>query len=68
MPWGIRCFFLDRNMNVHFDYTNWHDSDFDPTDRIKYYEHKYVNKNKEQQDLKLINKMTEFEEKSSKLS
>ena len=42
---------------------NWYDSKFGPTDRIKYFEYKYVDKNKEQQDIDLIEKMKRFEEK-----
>lgn len=43
-------------LNVHFDYTDWHESEFGPTARIKYLEYKFITKNKEQQDLDLINK------------
>lgn len=48
-------------LSVYFDYTNWYESDFGPTDRIKYFEYKYINQNKEQLDL--IERMKEFEEK-----
>ncbi|MGG3574198.1 immunity protein YezG family protein [Bacillus gobiensis] len=50
-------------LNVHFDYTNWHDSEFGPTARIEYFEYKYLSKNKEQLDLDLIESMKKFEEK-----
>ncbi|WP_186580509.1 immunity protein YezG family protein [Aquibacillus kalidii] len=50
-------------LNVHFDYNNWHDSDFGPTARIQYFEYKYLNKNKEQIELDLIERMKNFEEK-----
>ncbi|AMQ05251.1 MULTISPECIES: immunity protein YezG family protein [Sporosarcina] len=50
-------------LNVHFDYTNWHESEFGPTARIKYFEYKYVSQNKEQPDLDLIERMKEFEKK-----
>ncbi|SES45091.1 Protein of unknown function, DUF600 [Psychrobacillus sp. OK032] len=49
--------------NVHFDYTNWHESEFGPAARIKYFEYKYINQNNETLDLDLIEKMKEFEEK-----
>jgi hypothetical protein len=48
---------------VHFDYTNWHNSEFGPTDRIEYFEYKYVNQNKEQFDTDLMKRMAAFEEK-----
>ena len=50
-------------LNVHFDYTNWHDSEFGPTARIEYFEYKYLNKNRELVDLDLIERMKKFEEK-----
>ncbi|MFP9131361.1 immunity protein YezG family protein [Niallia sp. BSM11] len=50
-------------LNVHFDYTNWHESEFGPTDRIKYFEYKYISQNKEQLDFDLLERMKEFEEK-----
>ena len=64
-PWfSVSLIVKDASkLNVHFDYTNWHDSKFGPTDRIKYFEYKYVDKNKEQQDIDLIEKMKKFEEK-----
>ncbi|MBM7620083.1 uncharacterized protein (TIGR01741 family) [Bacillus tianshenii] len=49
-------------LNVHFDYTDWHESEFGPTARIKYFEYKFITKNKQQQDLDLINRMKQFEE------
>ncbi|MED4039091.1 immunity protein YezG family protein [Niallia taxi] len=61
-PWFSITLVLTETgkLNVHFDYTNWHISEFGPTDRIKYYEHKYIRSNKEQQDLDLIMKMGKF--------
>ncbi|MBH0156677.1 DUF600 family protein [Fictibacillus sp. 5RED26] len=50
-------------LNVHFDYTKWHESKFGPTARIKYFEYKYANYNKEKLDLILIEEMRDFEEK-----
>ena len=48
-------------LNVHFDYTNWHVSEFGPTNRIRYFEYKYIKNN--QIDLDLLERMKEFEEK-----
>lgn len=64
-PWfSVTLIVKDESkLNVYFDYTNWLDSEFGPTDRIRYFEHKHVNKNKEQQESQLIDKMKEFEEK-----
>lgn len=50
-------------LNVRFDYTNWHESEFGPTARIKYFEYKYLSSNNEQLDLDLIERMKEFENK-----
>ena len=59
----LRTFILNDTgkLTVHFDYTNWHESEFGPTDRIKYFEYKYISQNKEQLDL--IERMRGFEEK-----
>ncbi|QHA91161.1 immunity protein YezG family protein [Bacillus sp. N1-1] len=64
-PWFSVTLLLNDTgkLKVHFDYTNWHESEFGPTDRIKYFEYKYVNQNKEKIDLGLIGRMKEFEEK-----
>ncbi|MEW4284573.1 immunity protein YezG family protein [Priestia koreensis] len=63
-PWFSVTFILNDTgkLNVHFDYTNWHDSESGPTDRIKYFEYKYISQNKEQLDL--MERMKKFEEKS----
>lgn len=64
-PWFSVTLLLNDTgkLNVHFDYTNWHESEFGPTARIKYFEYKYVSQNKEQPDLDLIERMKEFEKK-----
>ncbi|ASN04218.1 immunity protein YezG family protein [Virgibacillus necropolis] len=49
-------------LNVHFDYTNWHESEFSPAARIEYFMYKYGSNNKEKLDLGLIERMKEFEE------
>ncbi|MEI2664046.1 immunity protein YezG family protein [Rossellomorea sp. LJF3] len=48
-------------LNVHFDYTNWHESEFGPTARIEYFEYKYLNN--EEVDLDLVERMQKFEGK-----
>ena len=64
-PWSSVAFILNASgkLNVHFDYTNWHNSEFGPTDRIEYFEYKYVNQNKEQFDTDLMKRMAAFEKK-----
>ena len=64
-PWFAVTLILNSSgkLNIHFDYTNWHDSDFGPADRIEYFEYKYISHNKEQFDLELIERMKNFEEK-----
>lgn len=51
-------------LNVHFDYTNWHESEYGPSARIEYFEYKFVSKNKKELDLDLIKRMKEFEKNS----
>lgn len=65
-PWFSVTLLLQSsgNLHIHFDYTNWHDSEFGPTDRIDYFEYKYINQNNEHFDLDLIEKMKKFEETS----
>lgn len=63
-PWfSVTLLLSDKGkLNVHFDYTNWHKSEFGPTARIKYFEYKYVSYNKEELDVDLIERMKKFEE------
>lgn len=49
-------------LNVHLDYTNWHKSEFGPTDRIEYFEYKYL-KN-EEVDLDKVERMQKYERES----
>ncbi|MGM9928558.1 MAG: immunity protein YezG family protein [Bacillus sp. (in: firmicutes)] len=62
-PWFSVTLLLNDagKLNIHFDYKNWQESEFGPADRIKYFEYKYISQNKEQLDL--IERMKEFEEK-----
>ncbi|KMK95088.1 immunity protein YezG family protein [Rossellomorea marisflavi] len=64
-PWFSVTLLLNDTgkLNIHFDYTNWHDSEFGPAARIEYFEYKYVSQKKEQLDLDLIARMKKFEEK-----
>ncbi|MCE4049577.1 MULTISPECIES: immunity protein YezG family protein [Bacillaceae] len=64
-PWFSVTIILNDTgkLKVHFDYTNWHESEFGPTGRIKYFEYKYISQNKEHLDLDIIERMKEFEEK-----
>lgn len=64
-PWFSVTFLVSDTgkLSVNFDYTNWHNSDYGRTDRIDYFEYKYVGKNIEQFDLNLMKKMKEFEER-----
>ena len=48
-------------LNVRFDYTNWHESEFGPTARIKYFEYKYLSNGNGQ--LEIIERMKDFEKK-----
>lgn len=62
-PWfSVTLLVNDKGkLNVHFDYTNWHESEFGPTERIKYFEYKYLNMSRKQVDINLIDKMKNFE-------
>jgi uncharacterized protein (TIGR01741 family) len=64
-PWfSVTILLSDTGkLNVHFDYTKWHESKFGATARIKYFEYKHANYNIEELDLNLIEEMREFEEK-----
>lgn len=61
-PWFSVTLLLNSvgKLTIHFDYTNWYESEFGPTDRIDYFEYKYISKNKEQLDL--MERMKKFKE------
>ncbi|WP_113928090.1 immunity protein YezG family protein [Bacillus sp. P14.5] len=63
-PWFLVTLLLNESgtLNLHFDYTNWHDSEFGPAARIDYFEYKYISQNKEQFDLALIERMKKYED------
>ncbi|KAA8756965.1 immunity protein YezG family protein [Paenibacillus sp. UASWS1643] len=51
------------NLNIEYDYTNWGESNFGPSDRLEYWESKYLNHiPQEENDRVKIEKMKEFEE------
>ncbi|UTE73385.1 antitoxin YezG family protein [Rossellomorea marisflavi] len=62
-PWFSVTLILERTgkLNVKFDYTDWHSSEFGPSDRIMYFEYKYVRQSDEPIDMRLIEKMKVFE-------
>ena len=62
-PWFSVTFLVNSSgkLYVYFDYTDWHDSEFGPSARIKYFEYKYLNKNKEEIDMQLIEKMEKYQ-------
>ncbi|MEK4171435.1 immunity protein YezG family protein [Lysinibacillus sp. FSL L8-0312] len=66
-PWfSVTLLLNDKGkLKVHFDYTNWHKSEFGPAARIKYFEYKYVSNNNEELDIDLIEKMKKFEDEVS---
>jgi len=64
-PWfSVTLLLTDSGkLNVHFDYTDWQESEFGPADRINYFEYKYMGQSNEQLDLVLIERMKKFEDK-----
>ncbi|MDG5471608.1 DUF600 family protein [Jeotgalibacillus sp. ET6] len=64
-PWFSVTLLLNSSgkLNINFDYTDWHNSEFGPSNRIKYFQYKYVSRNKEQFDIELIERMKKFEDK-----
>ncbi|MHC8523512.1 immunity protein YezG family protein [Rossellomorea sp. H39__3] len=62
-PWFSVTLILERTgkLNVKFDYTDWHSSEFGPSDRIMYFEYKYVRQSDEPLDMRLIENMKAFE-------
>ncbi|WP_145409968.1 immunity protein YezG family protein [Paenibacillus xylanexedens] len=51
-------------LNIEYDYTRWGDSSFGPSDRLEYWEYKYLNHiPNDKNDRIKIEKMKKFEEK-----
>lgn len=52
----------DRKLEIHFNYTNWNESEFGPSKRISFFEYKYLNrkpKNEKEEDI--FSRMEKFE-------
>ncbi|WP_160724831.1 immunity protein YezG family protein [Bacillus sp. USDA818B3_A] len=62
-PWFSVTMIVNESgkLSVMFDYTNWTNSDFGPSARIKYFEYKYISQDKNGHDLELIERMKEYE-------
>ena len=45
-PWYSFDMILQSNgkLNIHYGYTQWNKSDYGPTDRINYFQYKYLNR------------------------
>ncbi|WP_080873403.1 immunity protein YezG family protein [Oceanobacillus timonensis] len=67
VPWFSVTILLsaEGKLKVHYDYADWHKSEFGPAARTKYFEYKYISKDKEHFDLDLMEKMSKFEEKNN---
>ncbi|MDZ4485314.1 DUF600 family protein [Bacillus cereus] len=51
---------------VRFSYVNWNDSEFGPSDRIEYFEYKYLNRElTDEIDKELMARMKKYEEERS---
>lgn len=52
----------DGKMDAYFDYVNWNDTEYGPTDRKKYFQHKYMGVNFEDEDSQLLmNNMEKYD-------
>lgn len=55
----------EGKLNIEYDYTKWGESKFGPSDRLEYWESKYLNHiPQDENDRIKIEKMKEFEEKN----
>ncbi|MFF2342695.1 immunity protein YezG family protein [Bacillus mycoides] len=56
----------EGKLKVRFSYVNWNDSEFGPSDRIEYFEYKYLNRElTDEIDKELMARMEKFEEERS---
>ena len=56
----------EGKLTVRFSYVNWNDSEFGPSDRIEYFEYKYLNRElTDEIDKELMTRMEKYEEKRS---
>nr|WP_050803033.1 immunity protein YezG family protein [Paenibacillus sp. HGF7] len=52
----------EGKLNIEYDYTKWGESDFGPSDRLEYWESKYLNTvPQDETDRIKMDKMREFE-------
>ncbi|HDR4907071.1 TPA: DUF600 family protein [Bacillus cereus] len=56
----------EGKLTVRFSYVNWNDSEFGPSDRIEYFESKYLNRElTDEIDKELMARMKKYEEERS---
>ncbi|CAI8706546.1 MULTISPECIES: immunity protein YezG family protein [Bacillus] len=56
----------EGKLKVRFSYVNWNDSEFGPSDRIEYFEYKYLNRElTDEIDKELMARMEKYEEERS---
>lgn len=56
----------EGKLTVRFSYVNWNDSEFGPSDRIEYFEYKYLNRElTDEIDKELMARMKKYEEERS---
>lgn len=56
----------EGKLTVRFSYVNWNDSEFGPSDRIEYFEYKYLNRElTDEIDKELMARMKKYEEDRS---
>jgi len=56
----------EGKLTVRFSYVNWNDSEFGPSDRIEYFEYKYLNRElTDEIDKELMARMEKYEEERS---
>lgn len=56
----------EGKLTVRYSYVNWNDSEFGPSDRIEYFEYKYLNRElTDEIDKELMARMKKYEEERS---
>ncbi|EJR97922.1 immunity protein YezG family protein [Bacillus mycoides] len=56
----------EGKLKVRFNYVNWNDSEFGPSDRIEYFEYKYLKRElTDENDKELMERMQKYEEEHS---
>ncbi|MBC1458180.1 DUF600 family protein [Listeria newyorkensis] len=52
----------DRKLKIHFDYTKWNEGGFGPSQRINFFEYKYLNrKPRNEKEKEIFSNMEKFE-------